>query len=119
VGALATTGVKEPDNPGFAARLLRAMERSVAGTLAPSGRLSGVASWNARSESCPKTSTVILLVGLEGMSYERAAALRLPVGTIRSHLSRGRDALRKLMNMEHKRPSSAAEHHLEPTPLAA
>jgi RNA polymerase sigma-70 factor, ECF subfamily len=63
---------------------------------------------------------VILLVGLEGMSYERAAAIiKVPVGTIRSRLSRGRDALRKLMNMEDRRPSKAQEHHLQPTPLAA
>src|SRR5437868_1416993 len=43
---------------------------------------------------------VILLVGLEGMSYEDAAAiLHVPVGTVRSRLSRGRDALRTLMGM--------------------
>ena len=43
---------------------------------------------------------VILLVGLEGMSYEDAAAiLHIPVGTVRSRLSRGRDALRTLMGM--------------------
>ena len=43
---------------------------------------------------------VILLVGLEGMSYEDAAAiLHVPVGTVRSRLSRGRDALRMLMGM--------------------
>jgi len=43
---------------------------------------------------------VILLVGLEGMSYEDAAAiLHIPVGTVRSRLSRGRDALRMLMGM--------------------
>jgi RNA polymerase sigma-70 factor, ECF subfamily len=44
---------------------------------------------------------VILLVGLEGMSYEDAAGiLSLPVGTVRSRLSRGRDILRKLLDME-------------------
>jgi RNA polymerase sigma-70 factor (ECF subfamily) len=41
--------------------------------------------------------TVILLVGLEGMRYEEVAAvLDVPVGTIRSRLSRGRGALRRL-----------------------
>jgi RNA polymerase sigma-70 factor, ECF subfamily len=44
---------------------------------------------------------VILLVGLEGMSYEDAAGiLSVPVGTVRSRLSRGRDILRKLLDME-------------------
>ena len=41
--------------------------------------------------------SVILLVGLEGMSYgEVAAVLNVPVGTIRSRLARGREALRRL-----------------------
>ena len=43
---------------------------------------------------------VILLVGLEGMSYETAAEiLCVPVGTVRSRLSRGRDALRRRMGL--------------------
>jgi RNA polymerase sigma-70 factor, ECF subfamily len=38
---------------------------------------------------------VILLVGLEGMAYEEVATvLNVPVGTVRSRLSRGRDQLR-------------------------
>lgn len=41
--------------------------------------------------------SVILLVGLEGMHYEEVAViLDVPVGTIRSRLSRGREALRRL-----------------------
>jgi len=50
---------------------------------------------------------VILLVGLEGMSYEDAAGiLSVPVGTVRSRLSRGRDALRKLLDTEKRRSSA-------------
>jgi RNA polymerase sigma-70 factor, ECF subfamily len=46
--------------------------------------------------------SVILLVGLEGMSYgEVAAVLDVPVGTVRSRLSRGREALRLLTGIGH------------------
>jgi RNA polymerase sigma-70 factor (ECF subfamily) len=51
---------------------------------------------------------VILLVGLEGMSYEDTATiLDVPIGTIRSRLSRGRESLRKLMDMEVKSATNA------------
>src|SRR5271154_2153789 len=44
---------------------------------------------------------VILLVGLEGMGYDEAAKiLGIPVGTVRSRLSRGRDSLRVLMDLK-------------------
>jgi RNA polymerase sigma-70 factor (ECF subfamily) len=42
---------------------------------------------------------IILLVALEGMSYaDVAAVVGVPVGTVRSRLSRGRAALRQLMD---------------------
>jgi RNA polymerase sigma-70 factor (ECF subfamily) len=54
---------------------------------------------------------VILLVGLEGMAYEEVAAvLNVPVGTVRSWLSRGRDQLRRLMGMREK-PSDSEQLH--------
>jgi DNA-directed RNA polymerase specialized sigma24 family protein len=52
----------------------------------------------------PEQRQAILLVGLEGMAYEEAAkVLNVPVGTVRSRLSRGRDQLRLLMGMKEER----------------
>jgi RNA polymerase sigma-70 factor (ECF subfamily) len=52
----------------------------------------------AMSKLPEEQRSVILLVGLEGMRYEEAAeVLSVPVGTVRSRLSRGRETLRRLM----------------------
>ncbi|UKV12841.1 RNA polymerase sigma factor [Thalassospiraceae bacterium SW-3-3] len=45
----------------------------------------------------PNQKAVILLVALEGVTYDEAAeVLDISVGTVRSRLSRGRDSLRSL-----------------------
>jgi RNA polymerase sigma-70 factor, ECF subfamily len=56
---------------------------------------------------------VILLVGLEGMGYEEAASIvNLPVGTVRSRVSRGRETLRMMTGLfpsrHSRRPGNAA-----------
>jgi RNA polymerase sigma-70 factor (ECF subfamily) len=56
--------------------------------------------------------SLILLVGLEGMSYEEAASVvDLPVGTVRSRVSRGRETLRMITGLfagRHSRRSGNA-----------
>jgi RNA polymerase sigma-70 factor (ECF subfamily) len=52
---------------------------------------------------------VLLLVAIEGFSYEDAArVLSVPVGTIRSRLSRARQALRSQVERGESRPSVSA-----------
>jgi RNA polymerase sigma-70 factor (ECF subfamily) len=55
----------------------------------------------------------ILLVSLEGMSYEQVARiLNIPIGTVRSRLSRGRETLRVLMT-ENSSPAARSRGDAE------
>ena len=52
----------------------------------------------------------ILLVGPEGMSYQEAAEIfNVPVGTVRSRLSRGRDNLSRLMDLPERAGTGPTE----------
>ena len=60
---------------------------------------------NALDKLPDEQRTVVLLIGLEGMRYEEVAEiLGVPVGTIRSRLSRAREALREMMDEPNRRP---------------
>jgi RNA polymerase sigma-70 factor (ECF subfamily) len=53
---------------------------------------------NALALLPPEQRAVVLLIGLEDMSYREAAdVLGVPIGTVMSRLSRGRERLRQLM----------------------
>jgi RNA polymerase sigma-70 factor (ECF subfamily) len=57
---------------------------------------------------------VLLLVGLEGMDYESVAQiLNVPIGTVRSRLSRGRERLRELMGRDREPQSAGESEHTE------
>jgi RNA polymerase sigma-70 factor (ECF subfamily) len=81
--AVETTGSIAAAGPNaFASLQMRDLERAIA--MLPEGQ-----------------RQAILLVGLEGMRYEEVAKiLEIPVGTVRSRLSRGRQMLRKMMEGE-------------------
>ena len=62
----------------------------------------------ASGQLAPEQRQTILLVGLEEFSYQEAAAiLNVPVGTVRSRLSRGREHLRRLLDMPSRAPALA------------
>lgn len=65
--------------------------------------------------------TVALLVGYDGLRYDEVAKkLRIPVGTVRSRLSRGRTFLRALMDREppDRSPNTAAQRYCLPERIA-
>ena len=64
----------------------------------------------ALSRLADEQRQTVLLVGLEGMSYQEAAEIfNVPVGTVRSRLSRGRDNLRRLMDLPERAGTGPTE----------
>jgi RNA polymerase sigma-70 factor (ECF subfamily) len=52
----------------------------------------------ALQQIAPAFRAVVVMADVQGMSYEEiAAALKLPIGTVKSRLARGRDALRVVL----------------------
>lgn len=77
---------------------------AVVATTDPSAGRTLVELHRAMGQIAEEQRQVILLIGLEGMPYEEApAVVGVPVGTIRSRLFRGRDALRAAMGMPDER----------------
>lgn len=66
--------------------------------------------WNAFSRLADTQRAAILLIALEEMSYEEAAAvLDIPMGTLMSRIHRGRERLRGLMSEAGDDGSEGAE----------
>jgi len=76
-------------------------DEAVPGLVAPSNQFARIELRDlerALAQLPEEQRQVVLLVGLEGMRYEAVAEITgVPLGTVRSRLSRGREALRRLM----------------------
>lgn len=63
----------------------------------------------ALNELPEEQHVTVLLVGLEGFTYEEASAVMgVPVGTVRSRLSRAREALRQAMQEDAPKASAGS-----------
>lgn len=83
--------------------------RALRATTDPSGSRQLMELERALGELPMEQRQVILLIGMEGMSYEEAATIcAVPVGTVRSRLSRGRAVLRQLLDMDEAVPAETA-----------
>jgi RNA polymerase sigma-70 factor, ECF subfamily len=93
------------------------MSSTLAATTDPTGRRQLAELDRALAHLPEEQREVILLVGLEGMAYESAAQiLGVPIGTVRSRLSRGRDSLRELMGEKQGAKLATGEPTINATP---
>ena len=84
----------EPGDSGPEAQLLRHEERE--------------ALWTALREVPEVFRTVLVLVDMQGLSYEEVATIvQAPVGTVKSRLNRGREALRAVLMQKRQAVSTA------------
>jgi RNA polymerase sigma-70 factor (ECF subfamily) len=83
------------------------------GAPGPDARLEGEADrrlvWDGLRRLPIEFRTVLVLCDIEGLSYDEAAQVeRIPVGTVRSRISRGRAHLRKILSDEGAADSQTA-----------
>jgi RNA polymerase sigma-70 factor, ECF subfamily len=65
----------------------------------------------------PEQRSVLLLIGMEGLRYEEVAdILTIPVGTVRSRLSRARESLRVLMDAPERQSSTPKQRERAAAP---
>ncbi len=83
------------------------LDENFAAPMPTAGRTDVLDLQRALGTLAPEQREVVLLVALEDMSYaDVSRALGIPMGTVMSRLSRGRERLRGVMNGE---PASASE----------
>src|SRR3546814_7214763 len=64
-------------------------------------------------QTCALPISLLLLVAVEGLSYEQAARVQdIPVGTVMSRLTRARERLRNLMDGQPPHASDGRPVHL-------
>jgi RNA polymerase sigma-70 factor, ECF subfamily len=87
-------------------------------TTDPTGRRQLIELDRALARLPSEQREVVLLVGLEGMPYESVAEiLGVPIGTVRSRLSRGREKLRELMDREREPQRSSDPANTNAAPM--
>ena len=87
---------------------------TIVATTDPTARRQLVELDRALAQLSAEQREVLLLVGLEGMDYESVAQiLNVPIGTVRSRLSRGRERLRELMGRDREPQSAGESEHTE------
>jgi RNA polymerase sigma-70 factor (ECF subfamily) len=66
--------------------------------------------WNAIGRISAEFRTAVVLFDVEGLSYEEIAAVeKVPLGTVKSRLKRGRDQLRRALGEREQRAGNSGE----------